>query len=150
MIAEAILGLVLTAKPEVAQMPPLTRYAVVGDNHRGYEPSAYRGKWFDRKTEPIRKCIGTRESHFQYMMSNGGAYQFMASSRWPISLTWMLKPEARQMFGKKQANRMQRELRERPVNQWSRYWQDAAFWVVWRHGAGRHHWDPVVAGTGCF
>ena len=133
-------------------MPTLLRVDAnkEGVNHRGYQKSAYRGRWFDPRWESVRKCIGTRESHFQYMLSDGGTYQFMASNRWPISLAWMMKKETRKVYGKAQANRMWRVLSHHEVNQWSRYWQDQAFWVVFRHGAGKHHWDPTVAGTGCF
>ena len=40
------------------------------------------------------------------------------------------------------------KLRKTPMNQWNRYWQDRAFWTVWRNGNGKHHWN---AGRGrCF
>lgn len=132
-----------------AVMPELLRKHS-HETHRGYEPSSYRGRWFDKRTEPIRKCIGTRESHFQYMLSDGGTYQFMASNRWPVSLAWMMKKETRHDYGKTAANRMFRVLSRHEVNQWSRFWQDQAFWVVWRHGKGAKHWLPTVPGTGCF
>lgn len=117
---------------------------------RGYEPSSYRGKWFDKKYEPVRKCIVKRESGGAYMMRGGGAYQFMSYDRWPISLAWMMKKETRHMYGNAEANRMWDVLSRHEVNQWSRYWQDFAFWRVWRHGHGRAHWNPTVPGTGCF
>lgn len=120
------------------------------DDERGVEPSAYRGRWFVKRHEGIRKCILRRESGGAYMMRDGGGYQFMSYSRWPRSLSFMLKPETRAVFGRSEANRMQRVLRSHEVNEWSRYWQDAAFWVVWRKGAGAKHWNPTVPGTGCF
>ena len=153
---------IVTPKPQEKDAPltgkagvtprslPILMRVNTPDDERGYEKSAYRGKWYDPRYESIRKCIGTRESHFTYMMSNGGAYQFMSYDRWPISLAWMMKKETRKEYGKAAANRMWRVLSKTEVNKWSRYWQDFAFWVVWRHGAGKHHWNEIVPGTGCF
>ena len=134
------------------KMPTLLRVNAVkeGINHRGYQKSAYKGRYFDPRWESVRKCIGTRESHFQYMLSDGGTYQFMASKRWPVSLAWMMKKETRKVYGKRAANKMWQVLSQHEVNQWSRYWQDFSFWRVFDHGRGKHHWDPTVAGTGCF
>lgn len=145
--------------PEVVittpHMPTLLRVNS-SESARGYEKSSYRGRWFDKRYESVRKCIGMRESHFTYAMGSnggpnlGGTYQFMASDRWPVSLSWMMKKETRRVFGAAEANRMQRVLSHHQVGEWSRYWQDFAFWRVWRHGAGRAHWNPIVPGTGCF
>jgi hypothetical protein len=27
-----------------------------------------------------------------------------------------------------------------PVVKWNRYWQDRAFWTIWRKGKGKSHW----------
>lgn len=167
MIASFLLATVITLSPfsniqpvsEASAIPPKKVMPVLLRKHsdetaRGYEKSSYQGRWYDKRWESVRKCIGTRESHFQYMMGSGpnigGAYQFMASDHWPVSLAWMMKKETRKNYGKAEANRMWRVLSSHEVNQWARFWQDQAFWVVWRHGAGKHHWDPVVPGTGCF
>lgn len=163
MIASFLLAAAITLSPftsvspdaEASVVPPRKPLPTLlrvhtPDDERGYEKSAYKGRWYKPQWESVRKCIGTRESHFQYMLSNGGAYQFMASDRWPVSLSWMMKKETRKMYGKQAANRMQRVLSNHEVNQWSRYWQDFSFWVVFRNGAGKHHWNPTVPGTGCF
>lgn len=152
MIAEALLGLALAipADNNSHTIPEFSRYASES-SERGWQPSAYRGKYFVKVDEPLRKCIGTRESHFQYMLSNGGAYQFMSGWK-PISGAWMLKKEARQMFGDKAANRMFNDLSKRPFNQWSRYWQDALYSTVmnWEgRRSGWKHWAPTVPGTLC-
>jgi hypothetical protein len=26
------------------------------------------------------------------------------------------------------------------MQQWNRYWQDRAFWTIWRDGRGKSHW----------
>lgn len=136
----------------VKRLPTLLRVNSVG-NERGFKKSAYRGKYFHKGDESLRKCIGTRESHFQYMLSGGGAYQFMSYDRWPISLSWMVKKEVRKQYGKRLANKMQKILSKHEVNQWSRYWQDAAFYTVLNYN-GRHsgikHWTATVPGTDCF
>ena len=104
----------------------------------GYEPSLYTGKWYNPKYESTRKCIMRRESHFNYRAANRtssarGAYQFL-DSQWRVSLTYMLMPEHADM--KKEV----KALRDKPIHKWNRYWQDAAFWTVWRHGKGAKHW----------
>ena len=44
------------------------------------------------------------------------------------------------------ANRMGRpKMARKPMNTWSRYHQDRAFWMVWNKGKGRGHW-PTARG----
>lgn len=107
---------------------------------RGFEPSLYTGKWFDPKWEKTRKCIMQRESRHNYRAANSrssarGAYQFL-DSQWRDGLVWMLLPEARKLGLAKEA----KALRKKPIHKWNRYWQDAAFYTVWRHGEGKQHW----------
>jgi len=116
------------------------------DTWKGYAPSAYQGKWYEPKHENIRKCIMWRESRYNYRAANKsstarGAYQFL-DSQWRDSLVWMLIPEHK-------TQRKELEgLRSQPIHRWSRYWQDAAFWVAWRHGKGKHHW--ALQGNQCW
>jgi hypothetical protein len=105
----------------------------------GYAESLYTGKWYSKTIEPVRKCIMYRESRFNYKAANKtssarGAYQFLDRS-WRVSLTWMLMPEH-----KKHKSELI-SLRSKPIHEWSRYWQDAAFFTVWRFGEGRKHWN---------
>jgi hypothetical protein len=37
------------------------------------------------------------------------------------------------------------DLANKPINRWSRFEQDKAFWTVWNHGRGRGHW-PTARG----
>jgi muramidase (phage lysozyme) len=108
-------------------------------DHSGYEESLYQGKWYVAAHEPIRKCIMWRESRHNYRAANPtssarGAYQFLDRA-WRDSLVWMLRPEHKNRVPELQ------ELRNKPINKWSRYWQDAAFWVAWRKGEGKQHWS---------
>jgi len=112
---------------------------------RGFEPSLYQGKWYKKKWEDNRKCIMRRESRFHYKAANKsssarGAYQFL-DSQWRVSLTHMLMPEHADR--KKEV----KALREKPIHKWNRYWQDAAFYTVWRHGKGAKHW--YYPGSNC-
>lgn len=111
----------------------------------GYAPSLYRGKWYSAKWEDERKCIMDRESNFNYRAANKtssarGAYQFL-DSQWRDGLVWMMLDEG---GNKKEI----KALRNKPINKWSRYYQDRAFFTAWRHGEGRHHWH--YPGSRCF
>ena len=93
MIAAVVLSGVLALAPgytHPADMPD-------AQDMRGFEPSLYQGKWYDKKWESTRKCIMWRESRFDYRAANKsssarGAYQFL-DSQWRVSLTHMLMPE---------------------------------------------------------
>lgn len=110
-------------------------------NMQGIEPSLYRGEYYaPKKGEDFRLCVIHRESRGHYRAANTtssarGAYQFLDRA-WRKSLIHMLRPEARDNDLLPQL----RELADKPIHQWSRYWQDAAFWTVYNRGAGAHHW----------
>jgi hypothetical protein len=42
-----------------------------------------------------------------------------------------------------------RGLREKPIKEWNRYFQDRAFWTAWRHGAGAKHWTETIPNGRC-
>lgn len=107
----------------------------------GYLPSLYTGKWYMPKKEKMRKCIILRESHANYRSTSSiyhGAYQMTAALG--DGAAWMMQKEVRKELGRETGIKMMRELRRTPVEKWNRYWQDRAFWTIWRHGAGSHHW----------
>lgn len=140
-----------TAQPDIRQMSPEYRAAYSKDasDMRGIEPSLYRGKWHNPRFEPFRRCVLRQESHGNYYAANPtssarGAYQFLDRS-WRDGLVWMMLAESR-ATGDGLA-RTVRTLRDEPIDQWSRYWQDRAFWTALRHGAGAHHWH--LAGGSC-
>jgi hypothetical protein len=123
--------------------------AVDPTNTEGWQASAYTGKWYAKKWGPIRKCIMERESSHNYRARNPtssaqGAYQFL-DSQWRVSLTHMMKHESVSMS----ETRAIKDLRDRPIATWSRYWQDRAFYTAWRHGAGAHHWRTTAGGPEC-
>jgi hypothetical protein len=106
----------------------------------GYLPSLYLGKWFAPGAEDIRRCIMMRESNANYRATNGtyhGAYQM--SSALARGATWMMQKEVRKEMGE-EGVAIVRALRETTPNNWNRYWQDRAFWTIWRDGAGAGHW----------
>ena len=108
----------------------------------GYEPSLYKGEWYDRRYEDSRKCIMSRESHFNYRAANRsssarGAYQFL-DNNWRKPLVYMMLKESKQ-----KNDGLKKEIRtlfNKPINTWSRYYQDRAFFTAWQHGRGSHHW----------
>jgi hypothetical protein len=51
----------------------------------------------------------------------------------------MMQPEVRKEMGDAGLDLIQK-LRKKPMNKWNRYWQDRAFWTVWKKGEGRSHW----------
>jgi len=127
-------------------MDGLSKMERLAQSTQGFATSLYQGKWYKKKWEDERKCIMRRESRFNYRAANKsssarGAYQFL-DSQWRRSLTFMLMPE--------HADRKQevKALRDKPIHKWSRYWQDAAFYTVWRHGEGKHHWH--YPGSRCY
>jgi hypothetical protein len=109
---------------------------------RGLMSSLYRGKWFKPGKDDVRKCLVDFESNGNYRaVSSGGIYRgaYQFSRRLAIGATWMMQAEVRREFGDSAAD-VVKSLRERPMQQWNRYWQDRAFWTIWRDGRGKYHW----------
>lgn len=106
----------------------------------GFMPSLYQGKWFMAGNEDTRRCIMMRESKGNYRASSGtyhGAYQM--SSALARGATWMMQKEVRKEMGD-EGVKILTALRSTTPNTWNRYWQDRAFWTIWRDGAGAGHW----------
>lgn len=112
--------------------------------------SLYQGRWYVERHNKTRVCIRHRESRHEYaaVSSTGkyrGAYQF--SPEMGVGAGWMVQRELRETGTKKRdAVRVGRLLRSHPVNQWAPFWQEMAFWLVWREGRGKSHWPT---GPGC-
>jgi len=139
-------GVSMIIELAIAASIGLTPVQPVTEPDIGYEVSAYQGKWYSAKWEPVRKCIMQRESRHNYRAKNrsssaSGAYQFL-DSQWRDSLVWILRRDT----AKPHRYKLEK-LREIPINKWPRYYQDQAFWTVWRKGAGRHHWAPTHPNT---
>jgi hypothetical protein len=113
---------------------------------RGIEPSLYRGRFFHRSTETIRRCVIRRESLGYYdVVSPSGSYfgAYQVSGPLARGVTWMMLKEHRALLGADRARKLMARLRARPMNTWPRYWQDAAFFTVmnWEDlHSGRKHW----------
>ncbi len=112
----------------------------------GVERSLYRGRYFRPGLEDKRRCIAQRESEGYYtVVSSSGSYfgAYQVSRELARGATWMMLPEHRRLLGAATAKRILADLRQRPMNTWPRYWQDAAFSTVmnWEHtGSGASHW----------
>ncbi len=147
--AEASASTTLAAASEVMtaaqQMLRLTTYSAQTRDMRGVEPSMYQGRFFQASIETKRRCIAERESEGQYdvVSRNGyyGAYQM--SPALARGATWMMSREHRVILGDQAAVRVLAKLRDTPLSEWPRYWQDAAFSTIynWRGtGSGAAHW----------
>lgn len=108
---------------------------------KGFERSLYRGKWYMPKKENIRKCIMDREANHRYRaVSAGGIYRgvYQMNRGLARGATFMMQKEVKKNMP--EALEQVKRLRKIPTQQWSRYWQDRAFWTIWRKGKGKHHW----------
>ncbi|MCU0300830.1 MAG: hypothetical protein MUF35_04395 [Candidatus Nanopelagicales bacterium] len=116
-------GVVAAAAPKAGERNPR-----VSRSMRGVRPSAYVGKYYKPRYERTRKCIVRKESGGNYRIASRsgtykGAYQFNGA------------------LARATAKRMGRaDLARRPMNTWSRFHQDKAFWIVWNNGRGARNW----------
>lgn len=118
----------------VRTVPAGERNPKVSRSLRGVRPSAYIGRYYSPRHESTRRCIVRRESGGNYRIASPGgryrgAYQFNAG---------LARTAARKMG--------RSDLVGRPINTWSRFEQDKAFWVIWNHGRGRGHWASTRHG----
>ena len=113
---------------------------------RGVERSLYRGRYFHPRAEEKRLCIVRRESEGHYDVINPGGNYFGAyqvSRPLARGVTYMLVREHRDLLGAERAKRILTDLRRTPMNEWPRYWQDAAFHTImnWEGPlSGASHW----------
>jgi hypothetical protein len=148
-IPEAALALVLATGPSLPD--PIDP----GPKVRTNPTSLYQGRHYTgNASNRIRVCIRARESNHDYRaVSRGGTYRgaYQFSRALGVGAGWMIQKELRTTgVPVRQAIRIGRALRANPVNKWSPFYQDLAFWLVWNDGAGKHHWRHTVPGTGCF
>lgn len=141
----------LAIKP-VMSVEARRAFSPAAKDKEGWMPSLYRGKWWDPKWKNVRACIMDRESNFRYKAANRtssarGAYQFL-DNNWRDGLVWMMIAESRETGDGLISEA--KKLRKKPIHQWSRYWQDRAFYTAWQNGKGAKHWNPTVPGTGCW
>ena len=109
---------------------------------KGFEPSLYRGKWYMPNKEEIRRCIMDREANHNYRaVSAGGLYRgaYQMNRGLARGVTFTMQKEVKKEMGP-EAVAVVKQLRKIPTQQWNRYWQDRAFWTIWRNGKGKHHW----------
>lgn len=114
-----------------ASTPSGDRNTRVSRSRMGVRPSAYIGKYYSARYESTRRCIVRKESGGNYRIASRsgtykGAYQFNSS---------LASATARKMGNPR--------LAYRPINTWSRFHQDKAFWTVWNRGSGRGHWPTA-------
>ncbi len=154
MILSIFMSVAIIVTP-IVQIPKSHEYRVAhstqAQDWKGFEPSLYTGKWFNPEDENVRECISFRESRHNYRGTNSkssaqGNYQFIDAS-WRDSLTYMMIHESREN-GDGLISEI-RELRNKPISEWNRYYQDRAFWTAWQHGAGAKHWALTIPTGKC-
>lgn len=130
-----------------AEMVHFTTTSPATLDMRGVEPSLYQGKFFDPAAESVRQCIVKRESEGQYDVRGGGGNNYFGAYQMSDALadgaTHMMLKEHKDVLGVDEAKELMAELRTTPVNEWPRYWQDAAFSTVYNWegpGSGAAHW----------
>ncbi len=114
-------------------------------DRRGLMASLYQGAGYSYAAEKNRLCIAKRESHGNY--ASGGTrsyYQGAYQLSRPLGrgVTWMMQPSVQKQFGD-EGLKILSTLRKTPVAKWNRYWQDRAFFTIWREGKGRSHWGGL-------
>lgn len=108
---------------------------------KGYEKSLYQGKWYMPAKEDRRRCIMDREANHRYRaVSAGGIYRgvYQMNRGLARGATFMMQKEVKKEMP--EALAAVKRLRKIPTQQWNRYWQDRAFWTIWRKGKGAFHW----------
>lgn len=135
-----------TRAAAMAKFSAFTLTSAATRDMRGVERSLYRGKYYRQAIESRRLCIVERESEGHYDVVNpSGAYRgaYQVSSQLARGATWMMLKEHKALMGEATAKKVLANLRQKPFNQWPRYWQDAAFSTIanWEHtGSGIAHW----------
>jgi len=128
--------------------PACVAHSKDAEDWKGYETSLYTGQHYHSKWAGVRQCIMHRESRSNYrarssISTASGAYQFL-DSQWRVSLTYMMIRESRST-----ADGLISEikaLRQHPIQEWNRYWQDRAFYTAWNNGRGADHWNQTRHG----
>lgn len=125
---------------------------------KGIEPSLYRGKFFKKNDEDFRKCVIQRESRGRYNITGGGN---LDSDPWgDYSGAYQLHPDLAHgvvfMMAKESKKTEDgllsdiRDLHDIKPKQWSRYFQDRAFYTIlnWEGSrSGQRHW--YLSGSSC-
>ena len=145
MIETLMLAAVIAAGPSIKHdAPPVVQ-------HRSSEVMTgpklpYRGKYWRSHQRKVTLCILKRESNnhwFSTNRANGyfGGFQF--SKPLAHGATWMMLPELKQLFGKREGRRIAEKLRTHEMHKWSPFYQHMAFATVYNWqgtAAGRDHW----------
>ncbi len=110
-------------------------------NTSGYLPSLYQGKWYRPGREDTRRCIMDRESNFNYRAVGAGTYfgAYQMNAGLARGATYTMQAEVAKEMGD-EGVALVKALRQTTPNNWNRYWQDRAFWTIWRGGDGAGHW----------
>lgn len=135
----------------VTTQAPLSREEAASQSRlardmRGPAASAYHGIYYHADQEWFRRCVAAREGSWTYMVRGGGGgnyygtYQFHRNFQ--RGAAYMMASESRRTHDGLRKDALR--LRYVPINKWSRYWQDRAFYTVLNFNGrwtGKHHWN---------
>ena len=112
---------------------------------RGALPSMYRGRYFHVDQEPFRRCVAQREgmNHYDVRGGGGGNYfgTYQMSRAFQRGAAYMMAAESAKTHDGLRKDALR--LRYVPINHWSRYFQDRAFYTVLNargKWSGKGHW----------
>ena len=153
MIAGVTLASLAVLAPPHSLVGPAEYVIVKGQKLFDSSISLYKGRKYVEEDNKLRFCVRFRESRHAYGANTGtgkyrGAYQ--ASTEMARGMAWMIQKELKATGTPAiVAERIGKKLRANKINNWSIYYQDMAFWLVWNHGEGKSHWDATNYGGGC-
>ncbi len=132
---------------DTPELPPITRLKK-DDAQHGIKPTTYKGSAYRASDEDTRLCIIKRESRGTYSGENStgkykGAYQ--VNDELAVGMTYHIRDSLiEDGLPESEAKDVSAALREKPINMWSREWQDMAFWTTFNHEgktrSGASHW----------
>lgn len=115
---------------------------------RGWQPSAYQGRLYDRQLDVnYRRCVGQREGQWVYWITDPDGYYgtYQLTRALGVGAGWMVAKELKRTYPHKVAKRIGAQLRAHTPDKWTRFYADMAFWVILRGGTGHgtsgaKHW----------
>ena len=153
LIAGVALAAAALIVPSQAGGDPVDSVIVKGKKFFDSPISLYQGRFYVEEQNALRYCIRQRETrHTYHGVSDTGKYRgaYQADKPMAVGMGWMIQKELRATgTPRKQAKRIGKKLRANEINNWSIYYQDMAFWLVWDHGKGKSHWEQTNYGGGC-
>ena len=152
LILAGMINMGVSADPPQRAIEHMSALSVSSSDTSGWMPSLYHGLYYQKGQGQYRRCVMTRESHINYLAANKhssarGAYQFL-DNNWRKPMVWMMLKESK--ITNDSLSETILTLVNKPMNKWSRYFQDRAFFTALNirgRYVGSNHWN--ADGPGC-